>query len=194
MCIHCRQPAYGYVTSASSSTKIALGSVVGTFTPGEKITSTSSAETDKIVENSSNADITISAITSHAFDAVKQISMDDPDTGDADFTADTILNSNVSLTGLVTYGGSGTVINGFQTDFTNELRVGDIVAFPSGSAGALEERKVTAVTNSTTISISATLSNGITSVSATRKRVTITDQNRNILLRIIREIKNYIKI
>ena len=183
--------AYGYVTSASSSTKISLGSVVGTFTPGEKLSSTSSTEADEILENSSNVDITISAVVKHAFDAVKQIAMDDPDTGDADFTANAILNSNLTLTGLVTYTGSGTTINGFQTDFTNELRVGYIVAFPSGAAGALEERKVTAVTNANTISISATLSNGITSVGATRKRVTITDQNKNILLRKLQ--KNGIK-
>ena len=175
--------AYGYVTSASSSTKIALGSVVGTFTVGEKLYSTSSSETDEILENSSNADITISSVTKHAFDAVKQIAMDDPDTGDADFTADTVLNSNTDLAGLVTYSGSGTVINGFQTDFVTQLRVGDIVSFPSGAAGALEKRRVTAVTNANTISISATLSNGITSVAATRNRVTITDQNKNILLR-----------
>ena len=53
--------------------------------------------------------------------------------------------------------------------------MGDIVAFPSGASGALEERSVLAVTNDTTISIDAVLSNPITNVSATRKRGKIQD-------------------
>ena len=51
------------------------------------------------------------------------------------------------------------------------------------AAGALEEEEVTAVTNNTTITISAAMTNGVTSVVATRKRAQLTDQNKNILLR-----------
>ena len=175
--------AHGYVASASSGTALVLTSVVGTFTPGEKVTSTSSTESDEILENSSNADLTIASITVNDFSAVKQVHMNDPDTGDADFSGDVVLSNNITLAGLVTYGGSGTTVNGFQTDFTTELKVGDIIALPTGAAGALEERRVTAVTNNTTITISAAMTNGVTSVAATRKRAQLTDQNKNILLR-----------
>ena len=184
--------AYGYVASDSSSTKLILTSVVGNFEVGEKLKSTSSTETDEILENSSNVDLTISAISSYDLSTAKQVYMNDPDGGDPDFTADIVLGASVNLTGLITYtGSSSTTINGFQTDFTTELQVGDIVAFPSGSAGALQERRVTAVTNGTTISIASSLSNAITSVTATRKRVSLTDQNKNILIRKLQ--KNAIK-
>jgi hypothetical protein len=175
--------AHGYVSSASSGTALVLTSVVGTFTPGEKVKSTSSQETDEILETSGNTDLTIASITINDFSAVKQVHMNDPDTGDSDFSADVVLSNNITLAGLVTYGGSGTTVNGFQTDFTTELKVGDVIALPTGAAGALEERRVTAVTNNTTITISASMTNGVTSVAATRKRAQLTDQNKNILIR-----------
>ena len=175
--------AYGYIASDSTGAVIYVTSVVGTFFSGEKLKSTSSTETDEILEDSGNTDLTISTIETLDFSKVKQVHMNDPDVGDPDFTADIVLSSDFNLSGLVTYSGSGTTINGFQTDFTNELRVGDVVAFPSGSSGALEERRITAVTDANTVSISSALSNGITSVTATRKRAKLTDQNKNILLR-----------
>ena len=89
--------AHGYVASASSGTALVLTSVVGTFTPGEKVTSTSSTESDEILENSSNADLTISSITVNDFSAVKQVHMNDPDTGDADFSGDVVLSNNITL-------------------------------------------------------------------------------------------------
>ena len=63
--------AYGYVvsqkevdgsTSITTGTTITLASVVGTFTPGENVTSSGSTETDEILENSSNTDLEISSI------------------------------------------------------------------------------------------------------------------------------------
>ena len=175
--------AHGYVSSASTGSALVLTTVVGTFTPGEKVKSTSSTEADEILQNSSNTDLTINSIVVNDFSAVKQVHMNDPDTGDADFSADVVLSNNITLAGLVTYSGSGTTVNGFQTDFTTELKVGDIIALPTGASGTLEERRVTAVTNNTTITVNSALSNGVTSVAATRKRSQLTDQNKNILLR-----------
>ncbi|MEK9699355.1 MAG: hypothetical protein VW270_26490, partial [Candidatus Poseidoniales archaeon] len=175
--------AYGYVASASTGTSLVLTSVVGTFTPGENLRSTSSTETDEILEDSGNTDLTVSSVVVNDFSAVKQVYMNDPDTGDADFSADVFLDNTITLTGLVSYTAASTTINGFQTDFTTELKVGDIVSLPTGAAGALEERRVTAVTDNTTISIDSTLSNAVTSVSGTRLRAKLTDQNKNLLLR-----------
>ena len=58
--------ATGFVHSTSTSTIGNTGSVIqlvnvsGTFQKGEKIIASDSAETGKIIENSSNADLTIS--------------------------------------------------------------------------------------------------------------------------------------
>ncbi|MEK9698453.1 MAG: DUF4815 domain-containing protein, partial [Candidatus Poseidoniales archaeon] len=70
--------AYGYVvsqevdgsTSITTGTTITLASVVGTFSAGENVTSSGSTETDEILENSSNADLTISSIENFDFSAV----------------------------------------------------------------------------------------------------------------------------
>ena len=89
----------------------------GSFNTGEKLISTSSTETDEILENS-NTDLTISAVVGNTFDKVKQIFMDDPDSGQ-DFTADTDLNTEFSLSGTVSTAGSGTTVSGFGTKFVN---------------------------------------------------------------------------
>ena len=78
--------------------------VVGSFNTGEKVSTTSSAETDEILENSSNADLTISAVVTNTFDKVKQVFMDDPDSGQ-DFSADTVLDTSFSLSGTVSTAG-----------------------------------------------------------------------------------------
>ena len=92
--------------------------------------------------------------------------------------------ATVNLTGLVSNSGSNAVLNGFQTDFVNELKVGDVVAIPSG-AGALEEFTVAAspAPTATALTLSGTPTNAVTSVTATRKRAQLVDQQKNILLR-----------
>ena len=72
--------ASGFIHSANN-TIIELINVVGSFNTGEKLISTSSTETDEILENSSNADLTISAVVTNTFDKVKQVFMDDADSG-----------------------------------------------------------------------------------------------------------------
>jgi len=182
--------ATGFIQSDTTGSTIVLTTVTGSFVTGEKIKSTSSAEADEILEDSGNTDLTISSIDAFDFSHVKQTYMNDPDAGDPDFTGDIVLQNSFNLTGLVSYA-SGTTVNGFQTNFTAELRVGDIVGFPTGAAGAIEFRRVTAVTNSTTITIDSSLSNAVTSVAATRKRAQLSDQQKNILLRKLQ--KNTIK-
>ena len=127
--------AYGYVASATSGTSVVLTSVVGTFISGEKVTSTSSTDTDEILENSSNTDLTIATngVTVHDFSEVKQTFMLDPDgSPDANFSGDIVLDSDVTISGLVT--NSTTTLNGFQTSFLTELQNGDVISLPSGAA------------------------------------------------------------
>ena len=77
--------ATGFIHS-TSSTKINLINVVGSFSTGEKIVSSSSQESDQILAQSGNAtDITISSLVVHNFDAVKSLYMDGTGTG-GDFT------------------------------------------------------------------------------------------------------------
>ena len=179
--------AYGYVASSSTGTKLVLTSVVGTFTNGEKLKSTSSIASDEIIDDNATAgsgtDLTISSFVTQDFSSVKQVYMNDPDTGDADFSADVDLSNTINLTGLISSNSSNSIINGFQTDFTTELKVGDIISLPTGNSGTLEERRVAAVTTSTEISVDSNPTNTVSSVTATRLRAQLTDQQKNILLR-----------
>ena len=76
--------------SLTSGTQVVLTQVVGTFVSGEKLLASDSSETGTIIENASNADLTISDIVTHTFADARQIFMNDDD-GGQDFTADFVL-------------------------------------------------------------------------------------------------------
>ena len=85
--------ARGYVyADGTSGTSVNLISVVGTFKAGEEITSSDSAETGGIVENSSNADITVTKSETFTFNNFRQVYMEDADSGQ-DFTANLVLET-----------------------------------------------------------------------------------------------------
>ena len=89
--------ATGFVfASGTSGTTVLLTSVAGTFQSGEKITTSDSSETDDIVEDSSNADLTITKVDTRSFSNVKQAFMDDADSGQ-DFTADIVTETDQQL-------------------------------------------------------------------------------------------------
>lgn len=173
--------ATGFITSDSAGNLVVLTTVSGQFVVGEYLKSTS-ATGDEILEDAGNTDLTVSSIETLDFSSVKQTYM--PNGNTIDFTADVVLQSSFDLSGFVScdVSVSSTTIEGFQTSFTTELRNGDIVAFPSGTNGALEERSVT-VNSDTSLTLSSGLSGDITSVTATRKRSKLVDQNKNLLLR-----------
>ena len=86
--------ATGFVFgSLTSGTTITLTNVIGSFTTGEKLIASDSAETGKLIENSGNTDITIgssaSSIVTKRFSDARQVFMDDDD-GGQDFTADLV--------------------------------------------------------------------------------------------------------
>ena len=139
--------ATGFVDTATS-TRINLISVTGTFTNGEKIKSTSSTETDEIIENSSNVDLTIASSQIFDFSMVHSMFMNDPDAGE-DFTCDTIQENNFTLTGTVSTEPSNKLLTGFGTLFLTELRVGDVIEVPSGNNGVAEKIVVESISTNT---------------------------------------------
>ena len=89
--------ARGYVyADGTSGTSVNLISVVGTFRAGEEITSSDSAETGGIVENSSNVDITVTNSETFTFNDFKQVYMEDADSGQ-DFTADFVTSVSTNI-------------------------------------------------------------------------------------------------
>ncbi len=80
----------------TSGTKVNLTTVVGNFQVGEKITASDSSETGAIVENSSNADLTISSVVTKTFADFRQVFMDDADSGQ-DFTADFVTETATNI-------------------------------------------------------------------------------------------------
>ena len=176
--------ATGFIHSTNTTT-VNVINVVGSFNTGEKVTSSSSTETDEILENSSNADLTISAVVTNTFDKVKQVFMDDPD-ANQDFTADTNLGDTFSLSGTVSTAGSGTTVSGFGTKFVTELRVGDVI-----NIAGVGDRIVNTITDDDTLAVTVAPGVATTTVPATRKRAKLEDQNKNLLIRKLR--KNNVK-
>ena len=186
--------ATGWVfATGTSSTNVNLTNVSGTFVAGEKITASDSAETDSIVENSSNADLTISSVATYTFADVKQLYMQDLGaTSGQDFTADIDLTATKTLSGTYRTEATGTDnligVSGYNTA---EVKVGDIVTIPTGTAGATEDRVVDAVT-ATAISFTAAPStDAITTANVIRKRAKLYDTEKNLSL--IKLPKNTVK-
>ena len=182
--------ATGFVFSTSSST-VNLITVSGSFNTGvEKIISSSCTASDEIVDDNATAgngtDLNVTAVVSHSYDKVKQVFMDDPDSGE-DFTADTDLNHEFSLSGTVSTSGSGTTVTGFGTKFLTEVRSGDVI-----NIAGIGDR-IVASNPTTNDSLTVTVAPGsvTTTVPVVRKRASLDDQNKNILLRKLR--KNNIK-
>ena len=111
--------------------------------------------------------------------------MDDADSGQ-DFSVDTVLDTSFSLSGTVSTVGSGTTVSGFGTKFVTELRVGDVI-----NIAGVGDRIVSSITDDDTLAVSVATNTATTTVPATRKRVNLQDQNKNLLLRKLR--KNNIK-
>jgi hypothetical protein len=89
--------ATGWVfADGTGSAEVILTNVAGVFSVGEKITASDSAETDKVVENSSNADLTILRVVTKSVSDVKSVFQVDADSGQ-NFSADIIL-SDVTTT------------------------------------------------------------------------------------------------
>ena len=189
--------ATGFLHSGQTTDNILqLITVSGNFNVGESLISSSqptSAQADQKLEDSNDVVLTVATITSRNFDDVKSVFMNSPNTT-ADFTGDLVLSSNLTLGGSVSinHSSAATTVNGFNTTFTTDLKVGDFITIPgAGSGGADLTTRVTVITNNTTLTIATGASTSVTSVPIVRNRNQLRDQDRNILLRKLR--KNTIK-
>ena len=132
--------ATGFVFGAlTSGTTVVLTNVSGTFTLGEKLIVSDSAETDQIVENSSNADLTISNIVTHIFSETRSFFMDDPDSGQ-DFTADAVLIST-------TTGDAGQLVIDGTDSSSTDANDNIVLEEDNSTTVALESEKIAKLNN-----------------------------------------------
>ena len=113
---------------------IHLTNVIGTFSVGEKIKISDSSETDKILETTSNTDITISSVISHKFEEARSLFMEDS-TAVENFSADLVL-ALVDDEGKILL--DGTDENAVD-EFSQMLTDGESVIFETQRAAKLIE-------------------------------------------------------
>ena len=148
--------ASGFVNSASSQGTLKLTSVVGQFRANESLISTASYETVGSVSNAmttaGGAQISVGAAlpTTHTFESVKQFFQEKSDS-DKNFTCDLVLESSYILTGTMNV--TGTSVNGFNTSFESDIRLGDEIRLPTGINGAIERRIVDSVSSDTSLTL-----------------------------------------
>jgi len=149
----------------------------GEFIAGESWTSSVSTDT---------AGGTIMAATGTAANKknfardVKQIYMDSSAGTAFDYTADISLTESKTLDGVTD--ASGTTIVGYNTKFTRDLVVGDIIELPTGIGNALEERRVTVISSDRELSVANGVSNAQTSITINRIRAAIQEIKESSLL------------
>jgi hypothetical protein len=182
--------ASGFVDSSSTSSILKLSGVSGSFNASEVLLTNNydSAASGFNVRNAANTrDVTITTITENAFDAVKQMYYDD---ATIDFTADVDLEVVNQISGSVSV--TTTTVSGFNTAFVTELRVGDAIDLPSGTAGVTERRIVNSITDNTNMTLTVAVTVNVTSVAASVARGTFNDQDKLLSLRKLS--KEYVKV
>ena len=113
---------------------------------GEKIKVSDSTETDLIVEDSGNTDLTITSIKVNAFADVRQVFMDDDDTGQ-DFTADISLSTQntdasfLQLNGTDTSGSNADDLLRMEDGTTTATSLGDNTSIERGASGGTGSSK-----------------------------------------------------
>ena len=112
---------------------LVLTNVNGIFQVGEKIISSDSAEAGGLVENSSNADLTIVSFQSKAFDQVRSVVCDDADAGQ-DFTADIALTAVATASSFLDLDGTTDVGLNNGDNILTEVE-GDPIALQTAAAG-----------------------------------------------------------
>ena len=162
----------------SGAADIALMQIEGAFQVGEALMSS-------VTGNTFGAGV-IQTITTRDFATdVKQIYQD---TAPIDYTADLVLNQTLILSGDISVTGGGTTLNGTNTKFTTELKVGDVVQVPSGAAGINEEFRITIITNNLLATFAQTgtgtpnASNAVTSTKCNRIRAKIAEEEETVLV------------
>ena len=181
--------ATGFI-HAGTNNLIDLITVAGSFNIGEKLISTAqtvSNNASQFIEDGSNNDLTVASITSRSFEDAKSVFMD-ANSSAPNFVADLVLGNTLTLGGNVSMNGSNANVTGFNTTFTLDLKVGDIVTVSgAGSGGADLTAKVNTITSNTAIVLGSNSATAVTTVPMVRKRSKLNDQEKNVLLRKLRK-------
>lgn len=168
------------VAAITNSTDVWVMQQKGEFSSGESITSSVSGD-DTSTNSPTVAAGTFLAENKKNFARdVKQIFM--ATTGTINYTADTVLSTSTQLGGNIDADGVTTTIVGYNTSFTQDLVVGDIVTMATGASGALEEFAVSTITNDRTIVLGGTPANAVEKIAINRIRTGIKQIEETALL------------
>jgi len=196
----------GYVREIDTDNNVIwVNSATGKFitgTNGENITSNNSAETNNLVTNSGSTALKISSAVYNTFEYVKSFSLSDAEdvasgglgAGATTFQADSVLERSTQISGFVSTTAASATINGFNTLFEQDLRVGDAISIPSGAGGVNQIFYISQINSNTSLTIDAATSTttenpdglpdvSVSSVAAYRRRSVLNDQDKNILVR-----------
>ena len=164
------------VTSFTSSGAIkhgvvVLSSVNGTFTAGETITGGTSGTTDVIQSDT----VGFKGVRNFELSAVKQIGMAGSPTYTADTSLDSVNGDNAIISGSISV--SGNAVTGFNTRFSDELKIGDSVSFTNDS-GTTETKIVEVIISQTSLTFTSTAGTSTKTI-ATRRRAKLNEANKN---------------
>ena len=139
--------AKGFVfADGTGGTKVVLTTVQGAFSVGEKISTSDSAETDLVLEDSGNTDLTILSIKTNSFSDVRQIFMDDNDSGQ-DFSADIVLDNQNTDSSFITLDGTDATQSNaddllrMEDGTTTDTSLGDNASIEKGAASGTGSQK-----------------------------------------------------
>lgn len=154
--------AVGIVAYDNNSDALFVHDVIGEFTSSDAISS----------ENGSFAmtDSQNTAVRNYNIDRARGISQEPNESTRETFTADLHLDSDKILLGSVTI--SGTSVTGFGTNFTTELKEGDVIIDGGGA-----EKIIASVTDATTATLT-TSATAISNANVTRRRAKVNEQDK----------------
>ena len=175
--------ATGYAVAAvSGAADVYLMQVEGVFAANDVLYSSLSTD------DTSTSSPVISTVTTYDFTQhVKSIFQD---TSPIDYTADVDLDQSFTLTGEISTGAGNATVTGTSTLFSTELNVEDVIQLPSGSAGATEEFRVSAIASNLSMTVAktgissnpATPTVAVSSIKGTRIRAKIAEEEEVVLV------------
>ena len=154
---------------------VVISNVQGDFVAEETITGGTSSNTAVIQSNA----VGLKGVTSFDLPSVKQIAM----AGSPTFTADTALDAtngdNFVLTGSIDIGSGSADVQGINTRFTEELKVGDSISFTNDS-GNTETKLVEAIISNSSLTLSSVTAAASTKTIVTRRRAKSQSPEKNV--------------
>ena len=154
---------------------VVISNVQGDFVAEETITGGTSSNTAVIQSDA----VGLKGVTSFDLPSVKQVAM----AGSPTFTADTALDAtygdNLVLTGSIDVGSGSVDVQGINTRFTEELKVGDSISFTNDS-GNTETKLVEAIISNSSLTLSSVTAAASTKTIVTRRRAKSQSPEKNV--------------